>query len=71
MSPTNTDLQAVFNNSKLPQLGYTFQSAINCDAIKTCLVRIATNMQNKAAVAPVIKQQAPKQPMKQYWFNNI
>ncbi len=71
MSLTNTELQTVFNNSKLPQLGYTFQTALACDAIKTCLVRIATNMQTKSATAPVIKHKAFQKPAKQYWFNNI
>lgn len=61
MSPTNADLETVFKHSRLPSLGYTFQSAIACDALKTCLVRIATNMQNKAAQTPA----------KQYWFNQI
>jgi hypothetical protein len=61
MYPTNTDLEAVFQHSKLPSLGYTFQSAITCDAIKTCLVRIALNTQKQAAIAPP----------KQYWWHNI
>jgi len=71
MSLTNTELQTVFNRSKLPQLGYTFQKALACDAIKTCLVRIATNMQNKPATAPIRISKAQQRPAKTYWFNNI
>jgi len=71
MSLTNTELQAVFDRSRLPQLGYTFQKALACDAIKTCLVRIATNMQNKPATALVRTSKAPQRPAKTYWFNNI
>ena len=57
MSPTNADLETVFKHSRLPSLGYTFQSAIACDALKTCLVRIATNMQKKAQV--VLPKRSP------------
>jgi len=61
MAPTNDDLQAAFNNSKLPQLGYTFQKALNCDALKTCLVRKAIIMQKPA---PVV---LPKHSLKPHW----
>jgi len=61
MQLTNNELELAFKQSRLPSLGYTFQSAITCAALKTCLVRIATNMQNKAAIVPA----------KQYWWQNI
>ncbi|MDP3088843.1 MAG: hypothetical protein Q8M99_11740 [Methylotenera sp.] len=50
MQPTINELQAAFNRSRLTQLGYTLQTALDCDALKTCLVRIATNMQKPAPV---------------------
>lgn len=61
MSPTNADLETVFKHSRLPSLGYSFQSAIACDALKICLVRIATNMQKKAATSQ----------QNQYWWQGI
>lgn len=61
MQPSTSELIKAFNRCKLQRLGYSFDSAMDCDEIKTCLVRIATNMYNKAAQAPV----------KQYWFNQI
>lgn len=57
MSPTNTELKAAFNRSKLPQLGYTLQTALNCDALKTCLVRMVSNMQKQKHI-PLPKRQA-------------
>lgn len=58
MPPSTTDLEAAFNRSRLRYQGYSFQTAIACAAIKTCLVRMALIAQNKAASAPA----------KHYWW---
>lgn len=60
MAPTNDDLQLAFNNSTLPQLGYTFQKALDCDALKICLVRLS-DIQHKAHLA------LPKHPVTPHW----
>ena len=59
MSPTNNDLLVAYNNSQLPRLGYTFQSALDCDALKTCLVRMAIIMQKPARIVLPRRTPAP------------
>lgn len=61
MSPTINELEAAFNRCKLRRLGYTLQSALACDALKTCLVCISINMQKQAATA------LPKHPTAPHW----
>lgn len=60
MPLTNEDLQAAFNRSQLKSLGYSFQSAMNCAALKICLVRLATLAQNKMSEV--------KHPAKYWWL---
>jgi len=61
MQPTTDDLQAAFNRSKLPRLGYSFQAAMDCVALKICLVRISLNMQKHI---PIV---LPKHPAAPHW----
>ena len=62
MQPTTADLQAAFNRSKLPALGYSFQSAIACVALKICLNRLA---HQQATPLP-----APK-ALRHFWYQDI
>lgn len=65
MQPTNDDLQAAFNRSKLPRLGYSFQAAMACEMLKKCLVRLAINAHSKTYKTPVAA------PLKRaFWWTN-
>lgn len=80
MQVTINELEKAYKQSRLPSLGYSFQSALACSALKICLVRIATNLQKKAATGPLSPQgaspqnigaKAPYSYVKQYWWQNI
>lgn len=61
MQTAQTDLETAFKASKLPQLGYSFEAAINTPALAICLKHLA---QRKAP-------QMPEKPVREYWFNKI
>jgi hypothetical protein len=61
MQLTTTDLQTAFNRSQLPRQGYNFQTAIECDALRICIVRLATLSQRK------LNEVKPTPP---YWWLN-
>jgi hypothetical protein len=57
--PSKTELQNAFDTSPLPRLGYTFERAMQSNALVICLNRLA---QRKAKPLP-----EPK-PVKHYWY---
>lgn len=65
MQPTQADLQIAFMRSSLPTLGYTFQTAMEYQALRTCVVRLAT-LATKAKPLP-----SPKKVIKPMWYHNI
>lgn len=62
MEPSQADLQTAFMRSSLPMLGYTFQTAMEYQALKTCVVRLAA-LATKARPMP-----SPK-VIKPMWYN--
>lgn len=65
MEPSIADLQTAFLRSSLPRLGYTFQAAMEYQALRTCVVRLAT-LATKAKPLP-----SPKKVIKPMWYHNI
>jgi len=59
MQVAQTDLENAFKASKLPLMGYTFEAAINNQALAICLKHLAQR-----------KTPQPK-PVREYWFNKI
>lgn len=47
MSLSPLELEAAFKRTKLIEQGYNFQSAMNCEALKICIVRLAAISQRK------------------------
>lgn len=74
---TEIELKAAFERTELKQNGYTFQKAMDCEATKKCLMRLALNAQNKVAkAAPAAKVVTSKKkvtidtqtPQRELWF---
>lgn len=72
MQITQNDLERAFNSSKLPQLGYTFEGAMNVHALALCLVRKAECLLKQDATPPKrSKAKAAYSRVKNYWYNNF
>jgi len=41
IKPTDSELRNAFENSKLRRLGYSFERAMNTQALKVCIERLA------------------------------
>ena len=61
MQTAQTDLETAFKASKLPQLGYSFEAAINTPALAICLKHLA---QRKPP-------QMPASNVRKYWWNKF
>ena len=50
MTQSTLALEAAFSRTKLPEQGYTFQTAINCVALKICIERLAVIDQRRLEI---------------------
>lgn len=60
MQLSTHELEAAFMRTSLQAQGYSFSSAMNCEALKICIVRLATIAQRK------FTEVKPSPP---YWWN--
>lgn len=61
MQTTTNDLQAAFNRSTLPALGYSFETAMQNRGFVICLQHLAEAKPKKTEIRPA----------KTYWYHNI
>lgn len=67
MQVTLSELESAFHSSRLPQLGYTFDKALNNHGLAICLKHLA---QRKTPQQPIPKNSRAK-PAQEYWYNKI
>lgn len=70
MQVTLSELECAFHSSKLPQLGYTFDKALNNRGLAICLKHLAERKVSQQS-EPVSEKQPKKTGAKTYWYQNI